>query len=140
MEEEMKKIIMLTALIGITACTTSQMAIQSLGDRYGDKHLDAFVLDYGAPHSAYEMQDGSVVYDWSSGIDSVSIPKTVEHTGSINKFGFYSGTSTVHGGGAMKLVCALKIITDKDKLVSQIRIVRDTWGHWETSRCNEIFG
>lgn len=75
MEEEMKKIIMLTALIGITACTTSQMAIQSLGDRYGDKHLDAFVLDYGAPHSAYEMQDGSVVYDWSSGIDSVSIPK-----------------------------------------------------------------
>jgi hypothetical protein len=135
----MKKLLVLLVL-GLTACTSSQMAVQSLGEQYGRQHLDKFVVDHGAPYSAYETAKGGIIYEWSSGIDSVSMPQTINHTGTINQFGMYSGTSTVNGGGAMKLECAIKIITDKDKIIREIRIERDSMGHWEMSRCNEIFG
>ncbi len=114
--------------------------MHSIAGKYSGQHLDKFVMDHGAPYSAYKMDNGSTIYQWSSGIDSVSIPQTVSHSGYVSPYGTISGTSTVHGGGSMRLECALKIVTDKRKVISQINIVKDTIGRWETSRCHEIFG
>ena len=124
----------------VSGCTSTKMALTEVDNKYINKSLDEFVLKHGVPFNAYELQDDSFMYDWSSGIDSLRMPETINHSGSINEFGFYAGTSRISGGGSWDLECVLRILTDKQKKIKSISIQKDTWGHWETSRCHEIFG
>ena len=49
-------------------------------------------------------------------------------------------TTTPSEGVSMVLECNFEMVVSKDRIIKAIRILRDTAGRWETSRCNEIFG
>jgi hypothetical protein len=116
------------------------MATETLYKRYLGQHFDNFVIDNGMPYSEYKLKNGAKLYRWNSKSESISMPTRIEHSGNHDYSGHYSSTSKIYEGGGMKLECALNIIVDNNMLIQEITITNDTLGHWEMSKCNEVFG
>ena len=126
-------------LIVLLGCTTTDMALQKLSDRYMNRSADDFFIDNGPPMNAYALREGGSIYVWSSGRRQVALPATTTYSGTATPYGSFRGTSQSTGGGTLDLECEVKIVTDRNNNIQSISITQDTWGWWETSRCNEYF-
>jgi hypothetical protein len=111
----------------LAACSTTQQAMQIASAYYG-LPVDGFFRMYGMPVDAYEFDDGSRVYRWSSGRQSVYMPAITSYSGSVNSFGMVSGTSSTVGGVSLESECLLDLYTDKDKKIVEIKPLRDVGG------------
>lgn len=98
----------------LTACGTTQQAAVDMRSTWQGKRADDFFVKHGAPKRAHALDAGGKVYSW----ETVAMP---------------SGTRT-------QLVCSADIVTDRSGIITEIRPQEDTIGHWNLSRCAEIFG
>lgn len=128
------------ALLVLAACTTTRQATSSLNSTWAGQNTDAFFVRYGGPQSSYKMNDGNRLYTWANH-GSVPMPAVSNTTGSYDPLsGSFQSTTITNGGGSAGVECTIQIIAAQDGRIVRISVTRDTWGLWETSRCNEIFG
>lgn len=97
----------------LAGCGSTQQAAESMRGRWIGQSADVFFAEHGPPLRDYKMGDGAKVYSW----ETQALP---------------SGTST-------KLVCSADIVTDPRNVIVEIKPQKDTIGHWNLSRCTEIF-
>ena len=95
--------------------------------------FDDFVLRYGPPQNKYSMNNGDVAYLWNSGASSIGMPAHANpQQPGDQAFPQYSGS------GNVDVLCEVQIITNKEGIIRQINIMRDTMGTRLTSRCREV--
>ena len=133
-------LILLFVVLVLGGCTTSQMAFDSISQQWMGRHSDDFFTQYGMPFQSYKLDNGGMLVGWSSGVRSLTMPETTTYRGSVSPSGSFYGVADTSGGGTMDLVCVLQIRTDGQRRITGITITKDTWGMWETSACNEVFG
>ena len=95
--------------------------------------MDEFVLRYGAPYSAINLNSGDIAYVWNSGITSLTMPATATTEISGN-----TAYTQVYGGGAINMQCEVQLVVDAEGTIKSVRILKDTIGAWATSRCHEV--
>jgi hypothetical protein len=133
--------LILAALACVTiACTSSEDAVRSLNSKWVGRSVDEFVAQYGFPSGQYMLQDGGSILAWGSH-NSFEMPSSTTTTGNFNaNTGYFTSTTTNSGGGSVPVDCDLQLTVGPDRIIRSFRVMRDTWGVWQTSRCNEIFG
>ena len=97
-----------------------------------------FFRNNGMPLQAYKFDKGDRMYRWSSVAHSVVMPGFTNYSGSVGPFGQVTGSAVTSGGFAINVQCVVDIHADQNNNILKITPVVDTWGDWETSRCNEI--
>ncbi len=133
----MKKIILGLALLSLVGCTTTQEAMNKVS-HYSGRSVDDFFRNNGMPLQAYKFDKGDRMYRWSSVAHSVVMPGFTNYSGSVGPFGQVTGSAVTSGGSAINVQCVVDIYADQNNNILRIVPVVDTWGLWETSRCNEI--
>ncbi len=132
----MKASILLLSLLSMSfsACVSQQRVQDRLNEAWTGKNFDEFVLTYGTPKDKFALNSGDTAYLWNSGTASIDVPTyaTTRYSGD------YSQTQ-VSGGGSIKMFCELQIVADGKGIIKQIKIMKDTWGMWVSSRCHEVF-
>ena len=121
----------------LVGCTTTNDAMRKTSYYYG-KSADDFFRNNGMPLQAYKFDKGDRMYRWSSVAHSVVMPGFTNYTGSVGPFGQVTGSAVSSGGFAINVQCVVDIHADQNNNILKITPVVDTWGDWETSRCNEI--
>ena len=127
-------------ILTLSGCATTQTATRALG-HYSGQTTDSFFLNYGMPIQQYELNNRDRLYRWSSGVTRYTMPSTTTYSGTAYNNGAgvtQKGTSYTTGGGIMDVECVLDILADSNNIIKQIKIIRDTWGNWELSRCYEV--
>jgi len=104
----------LIAALALAACGSTQQATEAARSSWVGKPADSFFAKNGPPIRQFTMSGGDKVYSWQT----LSMP---------------SGTRT-------QLVCTADIVVDARGAIQEIRLKEDSIGHWNTSRCSEIFG
>jgi hypothetical protein len=128
----------LIALVSlISGCTTTSDAMNKIG-YYKNKNADDFFIRNGMPMQAFQLQNGQKIYRWSSTSASVFMPAITTYSGSTGPMGNISGSSFTQGGYTANLQCLIDIQVDEKNIIIGINAVKDTWGAWQTSRCNEV--
>lgn len=133
----MKKLILILASWMLVGCTTTQDAMNKISHYYG-RSADDFFRNNGMPLQAYKFDKGDRMYRWSSVAHSVVMPGYTNYSGSVGPFGQVTGSAVTSGGFAINVQCVVDIHADQNNNILKITPVVDTWGDWETSRCNEI--
>ena len=133
----MKKIILGLALLVLVECTTTQDAMNKIF-HYNGRSADDFFRNNGMPLQAYKFDKGDIMYRWSSIAHSVVMPGFTNYSGSVGPFGQVTGNAVTSGGFAINVQCVVDILADQNNKILKITPIVDTWGDWETSRCNEI--
>ena len=121
----------------LVGCTTTNDAMRKTSYYYG-KSADDFFRNNGMPLQAYKFDKGDRMYRWSSVAHSVVMPGFTNYSGSVGPFGQVTGSAVTSGGFAINVQCVVDIHADQNNNILKITPVVDTWGDWETSRCNEI--
>jgi hypothetical protein len=121
----------------VVGCTTTNDAMRKTSYYYG-KSADDFFRNNGMPLQAYKFDKGDRMYRWSSIAHSVVMPGFTNYSGSVGPFGQVTGSAVSSGGFAINVQCVVDIHADQNNNILKITPVVDTWGDWETSRCNEI--
>jgi hypothetical protein len=121
----------------LVGCTTTNDAMRKTSHYYG-KSADDFFRNNGMPLQAYKFDKGDRMYRWSSVAHSVVMPGFTNYSGSVGPFGQVTGSAVSSGGFAINVQCVVDIHADQNNNILKITPVVDTWGDWETSRCNEI--
>lgn len=132
----MRYLIIILASWMLVSCTTTNDAMIKTSYYYG-KSADDFFRNNGLPFQAYRFDKGDRVYRWSSVVQSYAMPGFTTYSGSVGPFGQVSGSSTTTGGYTLNIQCVVDIYADQNNNITRINPVIDTWGAWETSRCNE---
>jgi hypothetical protein len=110
----MKRIASLLMALALAGCGSTQQAAQSAQSKWLGKSVDEFFSKNGPPKRQFVTATGGVIYTW----ETLAMP---------------SGTRT-------QLVCSADIVSDSGRTIREIRLQEDSIGHWNTSRCAEIFG
>lgn len=119
--------LILLVLSGISACSTTEQALKSMSGKWIGQRSDQFVLQYGSPTGDSVLTNGDHILRW--GLSSKArIPGGPAHSRIPSE------------GVAMMLECNFEMVVAGNGVIKSIRILRDTTGRWQTSRCNEIFG
>ena len=121
----------------VAGCTTTNDAMRKTSYYYG-KSADDFFRNNGMPLQAYKFDKGDRMYRWSSVAHSIVMPGFTNYSGSVGPFGQVTGSAVSSGGFAINVQCVVDIHADQNNNILKITPVVDTWGDWETSRCNEI--
>ena len=133
----MRIIIVLGTLV-IINCVSTMQAVNSAKSKYVGRNIDEFVINNGAPYQKYTMNNGNLLFRWSSGVERYHAPATKYTNGSINGNSYNSTTNTV-GGYDLDMYCELQIITDQNGTILDIIPLRDSGGFVNiSSRCYEI--
>lgn len=98
----------------LAACGSTDHAVRTANARWIGQPVDSFFARNGPPKRDHSMAGGGKVYFW----ETVAMP---------------SGTRT-------KITCSADIVSDPKGMITDIRLKEDSIGHWNTSRCTEIFG
>jgi hypothetical protein len=133
----MRNLIIILASLILVGCTTTNDAMRKTSYYYG-KSADDFFRNNGMPLQAYKFDKGDRMYRWSSVAHSVVMPGFTNYSGSVGPFGQVTGSAVSSGGFAINVQCVVDIHADQNNNILKITPVVDTWGDWETSRCNEI--
>jgi hypothetical protein len=133
----MRNLIIILASLILMGCTTTNDAMRKTSYYYG-KSADDFFRNNGMPLQAYKFDKGDRMYRWSSIAHSVVMPGFTNYSGSVGPFGQVTGSAVSSGGFAINVQCVVDIHADQNNNILKITPVVDTWGDWETSRCNEI--
>lgn len=124
----------------LSGCATTQTATRALG-HYNGQSTDLFFQNYGMPVESFELNNHDRLYRWSSGITRYTMPSTTTYSGTAYSTGVTTsvrGAAHTTGGGVLDVECVLDILADSKNIIKQIKIIRDTWGNWELSRCYEV--
>jgi hypothetical protein len=105
--------LLLAAALLLAGCGSTQQASEHAKSKWIGRNADDFFRENGPPKRDYAMAAGGKVYSW----ETVSLP---------------SGTR-------IQLICSADIVTDARSAITEIRMREDSIGHWNTSRCSEIF-
>jgi hypothetical protein len=133
----MRNLIIILASLILVGCTTTNDAMRKTSYYYG-KSADDFFRNNGMPLQAYKFDKGDRMYRWSSVAHSVVMPGFTNYSGSVGPFGQVTGSAVTSGGFAINVQCVVDIHADQNNKILKITPIVDTWGDWETSRCNEI--
>ena len=131
---------LLCALLLLVGCTTTQQAVDDIADRWYGQPVNTFVRTYGIPTNKFEMEDGFTVYEWGDSDQMQLPPSTSTSTNYDVITDTYVSTTVTQPGNTLNLVCVLQIVVDSEGRMSDFTILKDSWGYWEISRCNEIYG
>jgi hypothetical protein len=124
--------------LALTACTTSEQALGIIGPRYIDRNADMFFIENGPPISQYKLGDGSTIYRWGTGEGRVNMPGTTTFNAYHTTTGI-AGSATTWDAYDITITCDVELVADRENIVREIRIVRDSVGAIEASRCHEYF-
>lgn len=122
----------------VAGCTTTQMAQNYLDSNYVGKNMDEFVLKYGPPFGKFQLNNGDVLYSWSSEVKNYAMPATTTVSGT-NMNGYVNATATTWGGGSVSVYCKVNLVVGPDGVIKSLKPTADTIGKWTTSRCGEFF-
>jgi hypothetical protein len=131
-----RTLIIILASLVLVGCTTTNDAMRKTSYYYG-KSADDFFRNNGMPLQAYKFDKGDRMYRWSSVAHSVVMPGFTNYSGSVGPFGQVTGSAVTSGGSAINVQCVVDIYADQNNNILRIVPIVDTWGLWETSRCNE---
>jgi hypothetical protein len=134
----MKYLLSSLLILLLTGCATTQQGLDKVSIYLGDD-VDLFFAKFGMPVARYDFQNNTKVFRWSSGVINYQMPVHTSHSGTVSPMGTYSGSSTSYGGQNISVECVVDFTVNEKNKITNIRIVRDTWGRWVTSRCAEIF-
>lgn len=133
----MKKLFYIAALVSLLqGCSTTNDAMARMSF-YFDRSVDDFFRANGMPTQAYKFENGDRVYRWTSAARGVHMPAFTTFSGNVDSFGQVYGSAQTVGGYTAHLSCVIDIHTNGQNKITRIVPVVDTWGAWETSRCNE---
>ena len=133
------QLLIVATMAAVAACSTTEDARQALQTRWIGHSADEFVTDNGFPQGQYYLQNGDTLLAWGDQ-RSVRMPQSSTTSGYISPSTGYFTTNTLTSGGYnIEVSCELQLTVSKDGTIKAIRIMRDTIGLWETSRCAEIF-
>lgn len=118
----------------LVGCVSTQTVVNKMGQKYIGTNFDDFVLKHGAPYRNFTLSTGEVVQIWSSGVTKVAMPGTATTS-------YYGNTATtsITPGGDAEMYCEVQFKVDKENIIRQVTILKDTLGSWTTSMCHEIF-
>jgi hypothetical protein len=133
----MKLIVAAICCVALVGCTTTGDAMNKVS-YYKDKNADDFFRRNGMPMQVFQYQSGQKVYRWSSTSASVYMPAVTTFSGNTSPMGSMSGSAFTQGGFTANLQCLIDIQVDEKNVIMEITAVKDTWGVWQTSRCNEV--
>jgi len=131
----MKKLFTLCLLLA--GCVTTQNVRDGFFPLWTNRDFDEFIMEYGAPSSSFNLQNGSTVYKWSSGVVVLNKPVTTTRTVQDSGNGTKSYTSQTSGGDK-ELECTMEILVDRNNKIKSMKITKDTNGQWSISRCSEV--
>lgn len=103
----------LCLLPALAACGSTDQATNAARSTWLGKPADAFFARNGPPKRQHTLSSGGRVYNW----ETVAMP---------------TGTSR-------QIACTADLVTDARGTITEIRLLEDTIGHWNTSRCTEVF-
>ncbi len=128
----------LLAIIALSSCVSVAPVISTLNAKWIGNSASAFFIEYGPPIQTFDMKEDGTLYVWQSDITNFTMPG--QSTSTVSSDGF-STTSTLRTTGptTVSLYCRIQIQTDTNGLIMSIKILRDTWGYWTTSRFYELF-
>jgi hypothetical protein len=129
----------LCLLIALPGCTSTEQANSALHARYIGTPSDDFFIQHGPPIAEHRLNDGRMMYLWTSGRSTVHLPGTT--TGTITSIGntaWWNGIVTP--GTDINIECQVRIIVGTSGKIVQILSHRDSIGWWEMSHCHEVFG
>jgi hypothetical protein len=127
----------LSGLLALAGCATTEQANEVIQSRYMGQPVDRFFLDRGPPIAEHRLNDGRMMYLWTSGTEPGLLPSSA--TGFVTMIGstaWWTGWGTAPGA---ELECRVRIVASRSGRIVQILTQRDTIGWWELSRCHEIF-
>jgi hypothetical protein len=99
--------------VGNAGCGSTQTANEAARSKWLGRSADQFFATHGPPRRQHAMANGGQVYLW----DSTAMP---------------SGTG-------IQIFCSADIVTDRAGAIAEIRLKEDSIGHWNLSRCTELF-
>lgn len=118
------------AFLPLAACgSTSEMKAE-YASKWVGRPLDTFALAHGIPQVRQPMSDGRTMVEW-----------TEKH--GIGRGGALADVLIASGGGAetqgdsYQLTCKVRMVVNKAGAIEEFRIVQDTVGAWNLSRCAE---
>jgi hypothetical protein len=127
------------ASIGLAGCQSTQETSQHLQSNWVGKSSDDFFIKHGAPIGAFALADGGAIYTWDGARTSVYVPSVpITNTSYVGTVPVT--TTSWSGNGSIAVACAVQIVTDKDRKITEIRATKDSIGMWQLSRCAEVFG
>jgi len=135
----MRKICLIFAALSaslLQGCSTTNDAMTRMS-YYFDRSADDFFRNNGMPTQAYKFENGDKVYRWTSAARSVHMPAFTTFSGNVDSLGQAYGAAQTVGGYTASLSCVIDIHTNSQNKITRMVPVVDTWGAWETSRCNE---
>ena len=108
-----KALILVFMLFLLTGCVTStETVVSDVYKRWLGMPVNNFFLNYGSPHSTFEVDEKTKMYKWTGGF-------------------------TRSAGGQIQLSCEGEITAVDGRIVG-IRLT-DSIGRWRMSRCDEVF-
>jgi hypothetical protein len=119
-------------------CATTQHAVDRMTRTYTGQSIDAFFRRHGAPAQQHRLHSGETLYTWNSEVHSFAWPQTTTFSGTASPYGF-SGTAHTLSATSIDVGCTVQLVAAPDGTLTDVRIVRDTFGLWSVSRCAEIF-
>lgn len=127
----------LVALVAILAvgCTTSPG--YGVKSRYHGVPVDLFFLEWGAPVSSHELQDGGTVYLWYANRDSGYIPGHTD-TELIGNTAWYRGYKLRNFTPLSE--CGVRIVTNPDGTIRDVLLHKSSKGWWTSLKCSQVFG
>ncbi|WP_395017334.1 hypothetical protein [Dongia sp.] len=125
---------LVTAVLCLAACTTTQQATDHLKSAWIGRSADDFVARYGIPKGQYRMQNGDNMLAWG---DTANTLQTVSDGGHVDpESGIYvEDTTTV----PREMSCDVQLTVSPNGMIKDVIITRDTVGKWNNSRCAEVF-
>lgn len=117
-------------MLSLAGCISTASVERRLEPMWVGKNFDNFVMRYGPPASKYELSSGDILFTWNPGTKSTTMPITATTNG--------NGLTQVSGGGSFSEACEIQILADKSGTIKQLKIMKDSWGTWTTSRCHEL--
>ena len=133
----MKNVFYFLCIVLLAGCVSTQSVIDGFSPLWVNRSFDEFVMEYGAPYSSFQLQSGSTLYKWSSGVSSINMPITTNGTVYNNGYGASNFTAYT-SAGAIDMVCEMDLLVDEQNNIQSIKITRDSIGMWVTSRCSEV--
>ena len=127
-----RKLLLLFATVCVllvAGCATTQETADRVNRQFVGQNVDAFFLKYGMPYQKHVLNNGDLIYDWSSGVNSFGLPATIT---------FQGNTAQPVNGGSVSVFCDPEIVTAPVGTIKAIKVTQDSWGVRTISRCSEV--
>jgi len=124
----------------LSACTSTNQVNTQLTETWIGLPAKEFFLKHGMPIAEFKVDETTTMYKWSSGVETmqqIGFANTTYNGNQIGNTMTLNSNTTYTGGGEWRFECQAQI-TAVNGAITDIKL-KDSFGKWRLSRCDEIF-